>query len=515
MKPFRIVLIAVAALIVSGTAPAGDLWEHSLKEAADATWHSPLASDGNEALATPVTDIDLDWSKAFWPSGSLLKAQPLAIRRYRELAGLNPITFRTFTYMLLQQRRADGYFDALALKLDEDGAAVLSFGNNGFKRVAAGFDLMESATFGPAGDPFIGGPTRVYFAGARLGGALLDLDMAVLCFDLNSSDGKCSGWPSTSYRMVAFDHGGFKADMANAIEYDPDGYLFIAGKISNSSGTAIGSAKLSAASGNLVTTYGTGGKAWYALNGSGYDPEIIASAFAGADTPGGKRFYVSGSYRPGTDASDRDGFVLSLNVGNGTYLLKQVYYEADNTGWKKDEVTALAVLKSGKVVYAGWSETDQADYPSLLLGRATAITLGGDASFCGGGLCSHPQSSLFGGTRKVRPRAIAARRSNGDLLLALDGQRRDTVVTGPWRPRQLLQLWDSTGRFQRSGTRNDFPAATDAHIEAWSGPVEVTDSDVLLAGRRRWSDNNIDVTAARHLRLDSIFAHDFGGPTSD
>lgn len=517
MKTLRIpILAAFVALLLPGLASATDLWQHTLKEAADATWQ-PLRPDDTDAFAATVTDLDTDWAKAYWPSGSLLKTEPLAIRRFTELTSVSPIRFETFAYVLLHQRRADGYYDALVLKLDASGAAVLSFGNNGFKRVAAGFDFMNAATFGPQG---VSGPSRVYFAGGKLVGALLDFDMAILCFDLRAGDGKCSGWPSSSYRTIAFDHGGLKADKADVIEYDPDGYLFVAGKIANSSGYAIGSAKLEVDTGNLVTAYGTNGKAWYALAGNAYEPEVIASAFAPADTPGGKRFYVAGSYRPGSDANDRDGFVLSLDPTDGRYFIKQVYHEGDNTGWKKDEITALAVLKTGKLAFAGWSDTDEANYPSLLLGRLKALQITSDSSFCGGGLCAHAQGGalyLTGGTRNVRPRAIAARAANGDLVLALDGERRDgTIISpGPWRPRQLLQLWNSSGRFLRGGTRNDYSAGSDALVGAWAGPLEVTDGDLLLAGRRRWTDNNIDVTVARHLRLDSIFAHDFGNASSD
>lgn len=44
MKPLRLfTLIAIATLMLPALAPASeDSWEHTVKEAADATWHPPL-----------------------------------------------------------------------------------------------------------------------------------------------------------------------------------------------------------------------------------------------------------------------------------------------------------------------------------------------------------------------------------------------------------------------------------------------------------------------------------------
>lgn len=509
---FAFAITAVAALATLSGFTQGTGYD-ALKEAADATWHAPVEPDALEPLGALPTDLDRDWANPHWPMNDTLIQDALAIRPYLELSGTQ---FRTYTYVLVKHRRADGYFDALVAKLDSAGARVGSFGTNGFKQMAVGFDSMGAAAFGPGG---LGvGSKRVYFAGSKLTGSVLDTDMVVLCFDLGTADGTCSGWPAGSYRTVAFDLGGLKTDIGNVIAYDPDGYVFVGGKVATPDGIAMGIAKLDATNGNLVTTFGSNGngRAWYALNGAGYDPEVTASAFAPAGTPGGKRLYVGGSYRPGTTAADRDGFVLSVDPATASYLKRDVYYESDNADRKKDEVTALAVLKTGKVVLAGWSETDDANYPTMLLGQLKAGSISYDTGFCGGGLCSHAQTSIVAwlGTRSVRPRAIAAREMNGDLVVALDGRQR-TFSDVTWRPVQKLELWSRSGATIRTSMTNEYSANTDADRGAGSRALSVSDSDVLLAGIRRWNSSDDDITVSRHLRMDSIFAADFGGTDSD
>lgn len=509
--------ILLACLLAPTFAAAQDSWEHAIKEAADATWQPPQILNEAETLAVSTSDIAPDWNRAYWPATTSLMAKPLAVRRYTEITGVNPLTLKSFTYVLLYQRRAgNGLFDALILKLDANNNPVTSFGPNGFKRLDVGFDTLEAATFGT--ESF--GPPRAFFAGSKWVSGLFNFDMAVACLDASSADGKCSGWSPTSTSLAPFNYAGTGADLASVIQYDPDGYIFIAGKVARTEGFVIGAAKIKASDGLFDTSFAASGKTWYSLNGLGaYDPQITASAFAASGTPGGKRLYIAGSFQPGSDPNDRDGFILSASTVNSSFSRKWVYNEIDNAGNKKDEVTAVSVLKNGKVAYAGWSETDDANYQTILLGRLKAVDVTADASFCGSGMCSHVVGGplyLGGGIRSVRPRAIAERKMNGDLVVAVSGTIRDPSPINPVSiPRQILQLWNSRGSQQYASAGNEYTFSTSSTAGAWSGPIEVADSDVILTGERRWTDTNFDVTVARHLRLDSIFASSFGGATSD
>ncbi len=516
-RPMLSLAVIAAAPALSLPALADDPWQPVVKETAAATAPASALQPDDAGALTPMSDLDNIWSLPFWiGAAGTPKETGLAVASGWGMTGLPPnLSFAEFSYTLVKQRRADGYYDALVLKLDSNGSPLTQFGDDGWKQFSLpNWDGINAATFGAESAMLGVDYTRVYFAGLKLRGSFLDTDMAVLCLDLTTVDGRCAGWPSGSVVYVAFDHGGLKADSAQTITFDPDGFLYVAGKIASDNGYAIGVAKLNAADGSLDTSFSDDGKARYALNGYAYAPEITASTITPADHPNGKYLYLAGSYE--SFANNRDGLILRINPANASYYQLDVHLD-DTLSPRSDEITALTLLRNGKIAFAGWSQSDDAAFPKLLLGRVSA-TLFLDAGFCGGGLCGYvqaPSNPQFGGTQWIRPSAIGERAGNRDLVIAYDGWQRPPFTNDAYTKRQFIALWNSTGTQRRAGYSMTYSAAPDEAPEATAAGLAVDHDQILLTGSRRWNAGDSDATVSRFLGTDSIFADQFGGDYGD
>ncbi len=465
-----------------------------------------------------INAVETEWSKAYWPNGADQEEEALAVASGWS-AGLPPAgAFSYFSYTLAKQGR-----NAMVLKLNDAGTPISSFGTAGWRQITlpSSWISLNNATFG-ANSALLGRDyKRAYFVGSVLRGTAPNrhTDMGVLCFDFTVSDGRCAGWPSSSVSYVGFDHGGSNYDWGDVIAFDPDGYIYVAGVVTNAQGTAVGVARLHAASGALDTSFnGTGKRSYvfnYASNGGAYAPKVTSVAFAPAGSPGGKFLYVGGSFQ--SSNGSRDGFVLQVAPASAAYRMKQILYENDNPFYMSDEVTALTVLADGKVAFAGWSETDSSNFPALLLGRIQPDFFY-DSTFCGYGVCAYAQngSLLVSQVRNIRPSAIGERQPSGDLVIALNGEQRVNAPLGPYTARQRLQVWNPSGTSYRFGTDLSY-FATPGHFEnAWAAGMEVDGSAVLLSGWRRYGDTDTDVTVSSLLITDpppsvSIFKDGFEG----
>ncbi len=418
--------------------------------------------------------------------------------------GANP-GFDLRHYVLASRQDSVSQHKALVLKLDADGNRVTSWGTNGWKQLDTNM-FFRSAVFHRNATPGVG-YTRAYFVGSkpRIVSGQVFSDVAVLCFDFSTSNGHCSGWPTGSLQTISFGDG---MDYGHAIVHDPDGYLYVAASVTTPQGLALGVVSLHALNGQRNTLFGTAGQSIYAINGSkNYVPSHLNMALAPSSAPGGKRIYVGGSYR--TFYSDRDGFIFSIAV-DGTSVMRAVHYESDNSSYLEDAVTAMAVQSDGKLVFAGWSETDNPELRKLLLGRLAPQTLAWDTGFCGGGQCASvpsPAIELFIG--KIHPRAIGTRSSDGALVLAMDGNlfRHDF---GEWAAAQTIDVWTSDGRINSARDVRTY----DTEDPTWVSAMEVDDSKVMITGKTQWFfASNTDLTVTRYSMTGttevSVFSNGF------
>src|SRR5690606_13745789 len=165
-----------------------------------------------------------------------------------------------------------------------------------------------------------------------------------------------------------------------------------------------------------------------------------------------------------------DGFVLGLDPLTGFstagWLWPQVYFEGDNLDFKKDAVTALTVLRTGRVVVAGWSETDVAGERVAFIERHLNDGMR-DTSFCTPASpekCRIPVRPLIGVVNDELPVALAERYQNRDLVVAMKTRTR----SGDYHPAQAVMQISSNGNVLHALQTLDF--AGQPGDAQWSRP---------------------------------------------
>lgn len=511
---------------------AGGAWAQGKMAApgVDATLEGPAEFDGGQlALLAVPTDLDPVWAKELAGSAPADEVdQVLVARIFRGYTASGGDVMQPAIYSLASRRRIGGASRSGILRTYGLDGELVAVGNRPHTAMflSEWMETIRGASFGEIGN-FPGEsqvPRNAYFIGdVRPGGGGGNIDMGVVCVrhDFNKL---CPGWPTVSLGnpelisavSIPFELSPGAQEAGTRIEFLTDGFtasnaLFGIGVVlgAGTDGGAVGVFKLHASDGSLDTSFGNGGKAVYYV---GRKSRVLASTVV--DGPSGPRLVVGGSIERDSPA-DRDGYVLVIDPATGNAMTKILWYESDNSGYKIDEVTALAATQSGKIVFAGYSETDDAGYPALLLGRFDG-GIAWDANFCGGGMCAIPQKvpSLVYGTKDIRPRAMTVEPTTGDLLLALDGERWDDA-SGNWYRRQLVDQYSSNGLRFRG--RREIPYAPAPGVDEYgtAGAVAVRDRDVIVGGQTRIEATVSRGTLARFARNDSIFASDFGGTYSD
>lgn len=323
-------------------------------------------------LGATGSDLDEDWATR----DSLFAADSelLAIRHYKRSLGAGNSEPVIWVLRRWQISPPIPSRPVLGVETFTPAGAQVAVGGPAVRvRSAKWTSQIDGATFGPQGLPGpTVSPTQVYFIGTVRHGTS-DMNMVVICLDTRYSDKLCPGWPTrvddeapydtVSASEVPFDLSPEAQDVGRVIEYvDQAGAIFGAGQVlgAGTNGGAVGVFKMKVSDGSLDAGFGTGGKKVFYL---GNGKATVNASSSGWRSPGHGQFVVGGSYQPGSDLADRDGYVLAIDTNTGEDFLRQVWFEADNAGDKKDEVTALAVLKTGKVAFAGWSETDDANFP--------------------------------------------------------------------------------------------------------------------------------------------------------
>lgn len=210
-----------------------------------------------------------------------------------------------------------------------------------------------------------------------------------------------------------------------------------------------------------------------------------------------------------TSADGWNGAMLCLDSANGEVI----------TGWTfgsgyapaEAEVSVLHAMGNHRVLWAGWMDQPGStvdEFPSLAMGRMDS-SCQPDPGFChGDDVCEQPQQTNLTGYKHTRPRAIDMRPGSGDIVLALDGNFSSPLL-GNQPPMQRLVTWSRDGNRRRAFMSLIYPAQTEALRATNTAALYVDDSQILLAGARRWNDADWDPTVSRHLALDSIFADQF------
>lgn len=437
----------------------------------------------------------------------------------------SPPQFQTFYYLLGKHLNvpSDGSAwtrDAIVLKVDQFGSRVTDFGVDGMVRIPLGArweDVLDAAMMpGQAGMS----PSRVYFAGkVRWPGT--DLNMGVACFDLDDG-GICDNFGILGTALFPFDLGGTNDDAATRIEYDPAGFLFASGYADAPLGKQVAVVKMSADTGATSGDFGVSGMLNYDLGtGGARDNNVYASMLTSATSPGGRRLVLGGNYK--TAAGDYDAYVMSLSpAGASPPRIGRIAHESDNSGAKSDAVTALGVTHRGKILYAGWSETDSVTYDAVIWSALDSVAMTYDPNVCGGGSCVEaPGTPLTNGDRDSWPYAIIERPGNYDVVIAMQARTRLTTVLPPppYTFKQIVRQYGASGGTWHATQYLEFPAASGQTPGAYMRSAVLDGNRVLVAGLRYWNTFNgvgdYDLTLARLVPLDSIFSSHFGATNGD
>ncbi len=420
-----------------------------------------------------------------------------------------PIPVHLGYYVAVRQKNAANTLEkVMVTRLKVNGALDLDFGTNGWLQAENASSSIADVAMGRYGELYI------LHAGEKRVGCYR-LEAGTTCHS-PTSGGKLS-YPLTAPRTAA---------TPTRLLYDSRYGLYVAAKITNADrGTELAVTLMQPAGatgssgGTPVTTFGTNGHviglpSWAAA--TGVTAAINAMALTPANATGGQRLYVGGQIlRGGTDS---DGFILGLDPQTGAtstgWNWAAVFYEDDNTGYKTDTVTALTVLRngsgySGKLVWAGWSQTDDAQTNPMIMGRRNSDSsidesfCAGNANVTGGAVClvDPPWSSLFSSYKPSSIPVAIVERSNRDLAVAQRFQQNGLPLFGePDRHvHTLVQQFGQDGNRLYTQLKVDYSASDPDTTTWWSRPFDMVASGVFgdrlaLIGTRKWNGTDFDPT---------------------
>ena len=320
--------------------------------------------------------------------------------------------------------------------------------------------------------------------------------------------------------------------------YDARYGLFVAARIMNTTrGQEVGVARISAGSGALIPQFNGDGyyfglPAWAPASGAEVKVNALAvTPYGYAGTP---HLYVGGQMKRDV-AGDHDGFILGLAPATGVvspdWDWRAFYYENDNTGYKKDAITALAPLRNGKVAFAGWSETDDANHRPMIMGRVNSNG-GFDANFCKGNSNRGPYGCMVEHNidefykPDSQPVALAERAQNRDLVVAMRSKNNGSMP--PTNVITRMEQYSADGNRVHAALDVDYAGGAGVtrwsrpfgmwmgHTGQWIGGVDGTGEEVIaVVGTRLYSGTDFDATLIHLKATDSIFADAFGGGGGD
>lgn len=452
----------------------------------------------------------------FWPGGEGTSIE-YGLRVFPSFTCSDgPIPFCTLTgyYVAGRRKLASGDWLGIVVRRTISGDLDDTFGGGGW---------ISHANFAEVND-FAMLNDRVYFAGTRMVAG--KETFAVACMELNTA-ADCPGFVSPNESFAT--HGATGNAIAKRIVANTANGLLVAGYVSTARGREIAVARFDATTGALIGQFNGDGlmtslPSWVA-NIGGNDVDIYDMALAPASAAGGARVYIAGTVK--RTATDYDGFILALHPGTGSGIsgwspMPAIYVEDDNTGNKKDAITAIAVQRNGQLAMTGWSETDTPNERRLILSRLN-IDGTDDHGFCDGAVTCVRNDSGVGVVDDDWPVAIAERAGNRDLVVALT--HNGSNANDP-HPRQSVWQFGSSGNVKHASQVMDYADSQGGTAQQrwsssggmWIGNAGLggTGSEVIaIAGTRKWDDTDYDMTLSHLIANDSIYADQFGGASSD
>ena len=535
----RCVLAAMAAMAF-GMAHAG-VDDDFTKQSIDATRPLPvdLRADGSLVPSDLTFDASFsgDGMHSVWPAsetGWLSTEDGLRVFPWvaaLTLPGGVQVPTHAGYYLIGKQKNSAGdSWRGFITRVSLAGETDTGFGTNGWIFTIGQDDIVDAAV---AGD-------RAYILSNIWSGTGAPAVTRVICIDLTTPNGS-SCFPALGGVQTwgATTAGPRTAAYGQRLVHDSRYGLFVAARVMSSDhGQQFGIARISADTGALNTGFGDGGyridlPTWNTA-GTGSEIRINDLAVVPSGYPGGERLYIAGQLK--INATDHDGVILGISPTSGETAAgwdwHSYYYELDNTVYRKDSVTAITVLRNGKVAFAGWSETDNAEVTPMMLGR---IDIDGDydTTFCAG----NPDRGNRGCRMDLPgpyyapvslPVAIAERRQNRDLVVAERFQNNEEH-NGDYHIFQAVRQFGASGNLLHARQALDYSA--NPGITLWSRPFGMwlggsgmwnTTSNtglgaevIAVVGTRLWNGPDFDATISHLVATDSLFADTFGGNTSD
>lgn len=423
-------------------------------------------------------------------------------------------------WLLGYQADSSGGRKLAMARIKDDGSYDLTYNGTGRRLIPSTMVDVVDVAKGP-GDTF-------YFAGTQHTGSSTDLDIQIACVDGDGTP--CQGFGSAGIAGVWLDLG---ADAANRNDRPTRivwyaAQLYVVGETDTDSGVgttrnpAAFAIHLNPVTGARDMTFGnTPAHPGVFLYNPDMTPNGRDAAFdvlAYSPSPFAYRLVIVGQKQRAPAGGDIDGFVISVNGVSGQaddFINDSVYGDLGTS--KQDSVTRIARRHDGGFVVAGFAYNDSAS-PSpqyeLLL---AAYQPNGDLDNAFGGGSSNMRHQLVLSGTNV-PYGIAERADTRDLVVGLD--IKDDLF-GDGHPMQSVVQFGSNGTPLHAAAVLDFSAFTDAQKLSYGSDLIMDGMQVVTAGYRRWTQANpaaasdFDMTIARFVATDTIFADRFGGATSD
>jgi uncharacterized delta-60 repeat protein len=229
---------------------------------------------------------------------------------------------------------------------------------------------------------------------------------------LNADGTPDAGFGSGGRVVIPFDLGGNNEDDASAVALQPDGKIVLAGEASVATGSRFAAARLDP-NGSLDATFGTGGKATFAVNAGG----SVDIATGVAVQPDG-RIVLAG--RAAIDNTPHFAFAaVRLNANgtlDGTFSGGTVTVPIMFAGTNNAESEGMALQADGKIILAGFAGQNSFGAGQHVFAAARLNTNGSlDNSFAGTGTVTIPFNP--GGSEAAVANAVAVQ-PDGKIVLA-------------------------------------------------------------------------------------------------
>lgn len=406
-------------------------------------------------------------------------------------------------------------------RLKADGSYDTSWGDSGSKTIATTMKSVLDVAKGP-GDVF-------YFAGTRTIGSATDLDIEIDCVDSDAAP--CSGFGSSGVQSIALDLG---ADSQNRDDIPRrivwfGSQLYVVGDTDTGAGGTKNKAGFAI---HLNPTTGARDMAFGNVPAHAgvfvYNPDhvqngrdVVNGVLAYSPSPFAYRLILVGERQEAPGDGNTDGFVLSVDGVTGRpdgFIDDYVY--ADLGAKKQDRLTHVLMRRNGGFVVAGVAVNDgesPVQYELLM----AAYKANGALDYDFGTVFNMQHALVVSGTNI--PYGLAERADTRDLVVGIDIK---DDFGGDGHPMQAVVQFGRHGIFPLHALSVlDFTAFSAADRSSSGKGLFLDDANrVVTAGTRCWKQeqagpirfcSDLDMTGARFVANDTIFASHFGRSDSD